>query len=296
MHKWILPILVVIGLFVAAPARADDGTTPPTTDNQSSERIYVVRQGDTLWGIAVTNQITVADLIAANELSDPSALAVGQRLVIPGVGTAESTQRKYVVRAGDTLWSIAIAHRITVADLIAANRLNNPDRLSIGQTLNLPAGVAPTTVQATVPVVRATPPPIQGPPPDAADWPGFILAAINQKRDEHGLSPLAWSSTLAQAAQAHAEDCSSRDWCSHVGSDGARLRERLQRADYEAGWLSENWVYARGPQRAVEWWYNEPPSGPHRLNILSDQAVELGVGIAKGQWGLYYIVADFARS
>ena len=197
--------------------------------------------------------------------------------------------------ANDTMWSIAIAHRITVADLIAANRLNHPDRLRIGQTLNLPAGVAPTTMKTPVAAVRSTPPPIQGPPPDAVDWPGYILELINQKRNEHGLSPLAGSPTLAQAAQAHAEDCSNRDWCSHVGSDGARLNERLRRAGFEASWRSENWVYASGPQRAVEWWYNEPPLGPHRLNILSKQAVEVGVGIATGKWGLFYIVADFGR-
>ena len=298
MYRWILPILVVLGLFIAVPARAENGTVPvPTPDDQISERIYRVRQGDTLWGMAVANQITVADLIAINELSDPSALAVGQRLVIPGTGaTVEPVQRRYNVRAGDSLWSIAIAHRITVAELIAANRLNNPNRLSVGQTLNLPEGVAPPIASTAAPIVGAAPPVIQGPPPETENWPGYVLELINQKRAEHGLSPLIWSPTLAQAAQAHADDCASRAWCSHVSSDGDRLRGRLQRVGYKADWLSENWVYVRGPQRAVEWWYDEPPSGPHRLNILSDRAVEVGVGIATGQWGLYYIVADFARS
>ena len=85
MYKWILPLLVVIGLFVAAPARADNGTTPTSTmDDRTSESIYVVRRGDTLWGIAVDNQVTVADLIAANDLTYPSALAVVDGSFFPG--------------------------------------------------------------------------------------------------------------------------------------------------------------------------------------------------------------------
>ena len=95
---------------------------------------------------------------------------------------AETAQQRYRGRTGDTLWSIAIAHRITVADFIAANRLINLNRLSIGQTLTLPAGVAPTVVQVPAPASRTAPPPIQGPPPAAANWPGYVLELINQKR------------------------------------------------------------------------------------------------------------------
>ena len=139
-----------------------------------------------------------------------------------------------------------------------------------------------------------SPPPASPLPPEIADWPQQVLALMNQRRSDNGLMPLGWSPALAQAAQVHAEDCAARDWCSHVGADGSRLRDRLERVGYQAAWSSENWVYASGPEQGVTWWYDEPQGAdPHRRNILSQQALEVGVGVAQGQWGLYYIVADF---
>ncbi len=45
---------------------------------------YTAVQGDTVWMIADRFGVTVADFMAANDLDDPSQLAIGQRLVIPG--------------------------------------------------------------------------------------------------------------------------------------------------------------------------------------------------------------------
>ena len=119
---------------------------------------------------------------------------------------------------------------------------------------------------------------------------------INELRAENGLPPLAWSDALAQAAQDHADGCARRDFCSHIGPDGSRLRERLARVGYQASWAGENWVYAHSAERGVEWWYDEPPGmDPHRQNILAPHYSEIGVGVARGRWGKYYIVADFAR-
>lgn len=45
----------------------------------------------------------------------------------------------YVVRSGDSLWSIARAHGLTVAQLATANRINPDDILLIGTHLYLPS-------------------------------------------------------------------------------------------------------------------------------------------------------------
>jgi LysM repeat protein len=47
--------------------------------------------------------------------------------------------RFYTVRSGDTLYSIASRHGISVAALAELNGLRNRHRLSIGQRLRLPA-------------------------------------------------------------------------------------------------------------------------------------------------------------
>ncbi|MCO6451284.1 MAG: LysM peptidoglycan-binding domain-containing protein [Caldilineales bacterium] len=172
-----------------------------------------------------------------------------------------------------------------------------------------PAPDQPQPDEATTAEATATPEPLPTPlpeptptlvitnlPEEIQGWPQQVVDLINELRVEAGLAPLAWSSALAEAAQLHANDCADRDWCSHMGSDGDRLRKRLRDSGYEAEWASENWVYSRSPGRAVGWWFDEPPGAdPHRANILSRQYTEIGVGVAQGKWGLYYFVADFAR-
>ena len=99
--------------------------------------------------------------------------------------------------------------------------------------------------------------------------------------------------SLALAAQAHAEDCAQRNRGSHVGSDGAKLAARLARVGYAARTSSENWANAQSVQHTFGMWWNEPKGrDPHRRNILNPRFTEIGIGVAKGPWG-YYFVADF---
>lgn len=52
------------------------------TEIEMSEMTYTVEAGDTLGEIAVKFNITVAEIIAANEIADPDSLVVGQVLII----------------------------------------------------------------------------------------------------------------------------------------------------------------------------------------------------------------------
>ena len=51
-------------------------------DPQTGGRQHVVRPGDTLWKISQTYQVTVNDIVMANNLSNPDVLVPGQVLVI----------------------------------------------------------------------------------------------------------------------------------------------------------------------------------------------------------------------
>jgi LysM repeat protein len=64
------------------PAVSANASTPATV----TPGAYVVQSGDTLGGIADKYNLTVAQLMAANNLTDPNVLHVGQTLVIPGNG------------------------------------------------------------------------------------------------------------------------------------------------------------------------------------------------------------------
>jgi uncharacterized protein YkwD len=132
-------------------------------------------------------------------------------------------------------------------------------------------------------------------PPEVADWPATVVTLINQKRAAHGLPPYSIAPELMRSAQAHANDCSARGWCSHVGSDGADTRTRDIRAGYTPKIWGENWVTALDPVKAVEWWYNEaPPNDPHKRNLLHTLYDEVGIGVAPSENG-YYFIADFGN-
>ena len=136
-------------------------------------------------------------------------------------------------------------------------------------------------------------PPVEEVAPEPSGWQAGILELINGKRIAQGLAALTWSPALASAAQAHADDCAQRNRGSHVGSDGAKLAARLARVGYAARTSSENWANAQSVQHAFGMWWNEPKGrDPHRRNILNPRFTEIGIGIAKGPWG-YYFVADF---
>ena len=55
---------------------------PLPTEVEMSELTYTVETGDTLGEIAVKFNVTVAEITAANEISNPDALEVGQVLII----------------------------------------------------------------------------------------------------------------------------------------------------------------------------------------------------------------------
>lgn len=100
---------------------------------------YVVRKGDSLYSIAKKYNTTVKDIVRLNNLTSNN-LAVGQQLIIAiddNVTTTPTTYKDYVVKKGDSLYSIANKNNITVDELKKINNLTS-NMLSIGQVLKLP--------------------------------------------------------------------------------------------------------------------------------------------------------------
>ena len=137
-----------------------------------ADSVHKVEKGDTLYSISRKYQITVAELRAANNLSENDVIKIGQKLIIPTADittavalAADNSQKKdndkpsststtastttastsssadsvYVVEKGDTLYGIARKNNITVAELMNLNNLNSSDVIKVGQKLKIKA-------------------------------------------------------------------------------------------------------------------------------------------------------------
>ena len=101
---------------------------------------YTVKSGDSLYSIANKNDLTVQELKNYNNLTS-NTLQIGQILKIPVVSSEKvpvGNYTEYVVKSGDTLYSIAQRYGFTIQDLIDYNNLDNTI-LSVGQIIRIPS-------------------------------------------------------------------------------------------------------------------------------------------------------------
>lgn len=100
--------------------------------NVLTENLYIVKAGDSLYSIASRYNTTVSEIKRLNNLKSDE-LSIGQRLKLP---VTTSTGEYYVVKAGDTLYSIANKNNMSVLELKKLNNLTS-NNLYIGQKLVL---------------------------------------------------------------------------------------------------------------------------------------------------------------
>jgi len=274
-----------------------------------------VGSGDTLLGLAMAHGVPMAAIQLQNGLGSDTVIQLGQELVIPPSQAWDGAALFWIVHQvteGETVSGIAQSYGLSVAALTGANGLTDADLLSVGQMLILPLTsfaedrpTAPSSAAASAGDVVPTevPPeqaaaaagPIVPPPAEVGEWPYEAVRIMNEVRAAHSLPPLVYNETLAQAAQIQANDCASRGWCSHTGSDGSDIKERILRVGYVPASWAECWALRLSPQAAIDIWMDEvPPNDPHRRTLLTTWLTEIGIGVAKGDWG-YYFIAEFGK-
>lgn len=141
--KSLRPVVVIGALVVSALLATSTITVAP---------------GDTLSEIADRNDVSVAQLLEWNDLDDPDRVFSGSTLIVsaPDISTTSAPEPdgQHLVTAGETLSAIAARYGTSIGRLVAANALNNPDRIFVGQRLELSgdesaSNPAPEPVAAT---------------------------------------------------------------------------------------------------------------------------------------------------
>jgi len=139
---------------------------------------HVVKSGDNMYRIALNYGVSLKQLQSANPGVSAQSLRIGQKLAIPTRGAAPAARETtdapvaksssapapraaasgtYEVKAGDSLSKIARQQGTTVAALQAANPNLNPNRMAIGQKINL-SGSAPASSGSSSSMAKSTTP------------------------------------------------------------------------------------------------------------------------------------------
>ena len=163
-------------LALALPTPTPANLAPTATPN-----LYRIRAGDTLFELALANDISLEALLAANNLTEDDVFTIqpGDDILIPDpnataapAATAAPTPTPapegvtYTVRAGDTLMAIGLRFDVNIQRILEANGLTLTQARSLrpGQELIIPGpgDAAPTAtsqpVPTTAPVAAATMP------------------------------------------------------------------------------------------------------------------------------------------
>lgn len=112
-----------------------------------SSGFYTVRRGDNLSKIAGNFGITVADLVAMNNLRSRNRIHAGQQLRIARGADPVGETDVYTVRRGDNLTGIAGRFGLSVGDLVAMNDLRSRNRIHPGQKLRVPKPATVASVE-----------------------------------------------------------------------------------------------------------------------------------------------------
>ncbi len=145
------PFLFASPAFATASARADAAGTAQ----------YVIKHGDSFYGIAARYEVTVAQLMAVNpQLTLNSVLKTGQVINLPAGrgeglpktkpgkilfwevekngGRVEKSDHLYRINSGDNFYKIARKFGLTFEDLVAANPQTSAGYLMRGELVHIP--------------------------------------------------------------------------------------------------------------------------------------------------------------
>nr|WP_249292465.1 CAP domain-containing protein [Metabacillus flavus] len=183
---------------------------------------------------------------------------------MPAAASAAST---YTVVKGDSLWKIAAKTKTGVSELVQANpQLKNPDQITAGQKINIPANVEASTEAE-------------------------VVSLVNKERAKAGLKPLAVDWELARVAKYKSQDMHDRHYFDHNSPTFGTPFNMMKTFGIKYKTAGENIAQGQTSAQAVMTaWMN---SSGHRANILNSSYTHIGVGYVKD--GNYWTQAFISK-
>lgn len=168
----------------AAPrvaATASDTGTAPAGDWGGS---YTIRAGDSLFGIARSHKVRVADLQSANNITNPRQLKPGMVLRVPGAGGSSTPTLAQAPRASETEAPRVIQSTTQPTVINGEKKVAALDTGGVSDATSAPAKSAPDAKQASRPDKTAALSPAQiG--AGKLRWPskGKVISGFGQRPD-----------------------------------------------------------------------------------------------------------------
>lgn len=176
----------------------------------------------------------------------------------------------YTVKAGDSMWKIAVKHQIGLSEIIAANpQIKNPALIYPNQKL-------------TIPNID-----------DVKSVENEVIKLVNAERSKQGLPALKANWELSRVARMKSQDMINKNYFAHQSPTYGSPFDMMETFGIRFSSAGEN--IAKGQQSAsqvMNAWMNSPG---HRSNILSSSYSEIGVGLATSKNGTKYWTQMFIR-
>lgn len=111
---------------------------------------YIVKEGDTLGGIAASYNLNLTTILWANNLSERSLIRPGQRItILPVDGILHK------VKSGETLSSLSLTYQVYTEEILDINDISSDGFIAAGETLIIPgAKPLPPAIKRTIPTER----------------------------------------------------------------------------------------------------------------------------------------------